>query len=362
MKKIYFFLGTTAEFIKLAPVIKELKSRGIHFKIITSGQNRINFEDLAEYCGILRADIALAEKSQRSSMIHFFLWAIKTLFISCIILNKEFKGLNKSNSYFIIHGDTISALIGAIIAIRYRLKLVHIESGLRSFNFFEPFPEEICRFIIIHLSDILFSPTKWAFDNLKNIRGTRVNTHQNTLLESYLWALQKESSLDRRKKIAKYYVLIMHRQEHIYFQKKQTQRILNFIIDHADKNLTCALMMYTLTKRLMKPKVFKSWINAKGITVIPRLPYVQFVHFMKNAEFIATDGGINQEEAYYMGLPMLSLRNNTERIEGINKNVVISKNNRETTLSFLQEYTKYINPPITTKVQPSKIIVDFLMK
>lgn len=362
-KQIYFFIGTTAEFIKLAPIMKELKSRGIRFKIITSGQNRVNFKDLENYCGILKADIAFTEKLHQSSMVHFFLWTIKTLFTSCVVLNQEFKGLNKDNSYFIIHGDTVSALIGSIIAIRYGLKLVHIESGLRSFNFFEPFPEEICRFIIIHLSDILFSPTQWAFDNLKNINGIKVNTHQNTLIEPCLWALQKKEVFGDRKKIGKYYILVMHRQEHIYFQKKWTQQTLNFVIDHTNKDLRCAFIMHTLTRRLMKPERFTSWINAKKrVITTPRLPYVKFIHFMKNAEFIATDGGINQEEAYYMGLPMLSLRNNTERMEGINENVVMSKDNRRIIKSFLKGYSQYIKPPTTFEVRPSKIIVDFLMK
>lgn len=360
-KKVYFFLGTTAEFIKLAPVMKEFKKREIKFKIITSGQNKIHFEELNDFLGPVKADIELKEKSAKSSIFLFVGWAIKSLLEGIFSLSKEFKNLTKDNSYFIIHGDTISSLIGSIIAKIHGLKLVHIESGLRSFNFFEPFPEEICRFIIIHIADILFSPTTWALNNLKDIKGVKINTHQNTLIETYQWALSTKNLPDYKKQYGKYFILVMHRQEHIYFQKEWTRETIDFIIDHASKDLKCAFIIHNLTERLMQPNELKFWLSAKKrVIAIPRLPYVNFMHFMKKAEFIATDGGINQEEAYYMGLPMLSLRNHTERTEGLNANVVLSRGGEQTIIEFLKDYKKFKRKPIHLKQKPSKIIVDYL--
>lgn len=362
-KNVYFFIGTTAEFIKLAPVIKELKKRAIGFKIITSGQNKIHFEELNGFLEPIKADIELKQKSVKSSMFLFLGWAIYLLWQGIFSLSKEFKNQNRDNAYFIIHGDTISSLIGSIIAKIHGLKLVHIESGLRSFNFFEPFPEEICRFIIIHIADILFSPTNWALNNLKKVRGVKINTHQNTLIETYLWAASKKDIPDYRKKYGKYFILIIHRQEHIYFQKDWSRKTIDFVIDHALKNLKCAFIMHTLTKRLMQPDRQKIWLSAKkSVLAVPHLPYVNFMHFMKNAEFIATDGGINQEEAYYMGLPMLSLRNYTERIEGLNQNVILSRGNPQTIINFLKNYKKYKSKPPQITKRPSKIIVDYLFK
>ena len=360
-KKVYFFMGTTAEFIKLAPIMKELKKREIGYKVITSGQNKIHFEELKNFLGQVKADIELQEKSAESSILLFLAWAIKSLLEGIFSLSKEFKNLNKHNSYFIIHGDTISSLIGSIIAKIHGLKLVHIESGLRSFNFFEPFPEEICRFIIIHLADILFSPTKWALNNLRNVKGIKINTYQNTLIETYQWAQDVKNIPDYKKIYGQYFILVMHRQEHIYFQKDWTLKTINFVIDHAPKYLKCAFIMHTLTKRLMQAKELKIWLGAKKrVIAVPRLHYINFVHFMKNAQFIATDGGINQEEAYYIGLPMISLRNHTERIEGLKENVVLSKSEQKNIINFLKNYKKYRRKSIQIKQRPSKIIIDYL--
>lgn len=354
-------MGTTAEFIKLAPIMKELKKRNIEYKIISSGQNKIKFEELSGFLGTVEEDIQLIKKPAKSSIFLFLGWAVLSFIKGIYVLSKEFKNLNKENSYFIIHGDTISALIGSIIAKFHGLKLVQVESGLRSFNFFEPFPEEICRFFIIHMADVLFSPTEWALNNLKDIKGVKINTHQNTLIETYQWASSVKNIPDYKKQYGKYFILIMHRQEHIYFQKEWTKETIDFVIKHAPKYLKCAFIMHTLTKRLFSTKQLDLWLAKKNKVIsVPRLPYVNFMHFMKNAEFIATDGGINQEEAYYMGLPMLSLRNHTERIEGTDTNVVLSRGNKQTIINFLKDYKKYESKPPQIKLKPSKIIVDYL--
>ncbi len=364
-KNIYFFIGTTAELIKIAPVIKEFKKRGIKFKIITSGQVKVNFEDLSGYIGNIKADTALEEKVKRSSLFHFILWAVKTFILSLFTFRKEFRGLDKNTSYFIVHGDTVSALIGAFIAKIYNLKLAHIESGLYSHNLLEPFPEEICRRIIDHIADVLFLSNEWAKNNVKNTNGEKIMTEENTLIESYHWAMKVKpisEFIKNNKKIVKYYILILHRQEHVIFRKKWSTEILGFVIKNANKNFNCILLKHPLTLQIiesLKPTLGSAKI--KKLIEIPRLPYPDFMKLMKNAEFIATDGCINQLEAYYMGIPCLALRDRTEQPEGVNKNVVICKSDQKVMEKFFINYKKYKTKPVFLKVSPSKIIVDYLI-
>lgn len=353
-KKIYFFMGTTAEFIKLAPVIKELKTRKIKFKIITSGQNPINFSDLNGYMGSVKADIALKEKPKKSSMLLFLFWAIKSIFEGLFLLRNEFSNLNKNNSYFIVHGDTISSTIGSIIAKFYNLKLVHIESGLRSFSFLEPFPEEICRVINMKLADILFCPNQWAVNNIKNFRGIKIDTKQNTLIETFKWAMTVNKALNFNGIYKKYYILYIRRQEHLYFQKDWTKKIIKTVTDNSPDNLKCLFSIHFLNKDLLSKN------TSQKLTPIHKLPYADFMKLMSQAEFIATDGCTNQEEASYMGLPVLALRNRTERIEGLGKNVVISYGNKQIIRDFIKNYKKYRQVPVSFKKHPSKIIVDCL--
>lgn len=359
-KNVYFFIGTTAEFIKLAPIIKEFKRQKIKFKVITSGQNYINFEDLKDYIGLVKANIALKDKPGKSSMFFFIVWAFKSLFEGITSLKKEFKGLNKNNSYFIVHGDTISSTIGSLIAKFHGLKLVHIESGLRSFSFFEPFPEEICRVINMRLADILFCPNQWAVDNIKTFKGIKVDTKQNTLVETYTWAMRVNKNLDFKQKYKKYYILYIRRQEHLYFQKDWTGKIINTVLNNAHANLNCLFSIHFLNKNLLPKKLTRDRQN-KLIT-IEKLPYANFMKLMSQAEFIATDGCTNQEEASYMGLPVLALRNRTERIEGLGKNVIISHGNKHIIKDFLKDYKKYRRRPMRLDKKPSAIIINYLLK
>lgn len=170
-RKIYFFIGTTTELVRISPILKELKKRHLKYKIISSGQNQIKTQQLADYLGPIKIDIAFPNKKNKSSAIRFLFWSIKLFFVALIKLRTEFKGLNKQNSHFVIFGDPVSTSIGAIIAKIYGLNLIHLESGDLSFDLKEPFPEEICRHINIHLADALFPPSDWAMDNLAKIPG-----------------------------------------------------------------------------------------------------------------------------------------------------------------------------------------------
>jgi len=362
-KNIYFYIGTTAELIKLAPVIREFRKRKVKFKIITSGQNKVLFEDFLGYLGPIKVDIAFREKGEKSSVFYFILWAIRTFFVSLFSLRKEFKGLNKDNSYFIVHGDTVSSLLGALVASIYGLRLVHIESGLRSFNFFEPFPEEISRYIISHLADVHFCPNKWSVNNLQNTKGTKINTKQNTLIESFRMAIRAKGNQDNLKKIKKkYFVLVLHRQEHTIFRKKQTEKILDFVLRHADENFACVFIMHNLTSSFLKSTTLNLNVQKrKKIIATPRLPYIEFIKLINKAGFFVTDGGSNQEEAYYLGKPCLILRNRTERIEGLGGNAVLSRNKKKIIKDFLSNYKKYKKKRVQIKTFPSKIVVDYLI-
>jgi len=358
-RQIYFFCGTTAELIKLAPIIKRFKEQKIPFKFITSGQTKIRFEDLEEYTGHIKIYHSFPEKENKSSIINFIFWFIKTLGQAIFLFRSEFLGLNKSNSYFIIHGDTVSSLIGALLARFYGLKIVHVESGLRSFNFLEPFPEEICRFIIIRLSDILFAPNDWAISNLKGLGGEKVNTGQNTVVESVFWVLSRKT---RFKAIVgrKYYILTMHRQEHVLFRSKWTREMLEFVIKNSPLDLYCVLVMHHWTKKFLNSLNITDF-QRKRLLVVERLPYIEFINLMRRCEYYVGDGCSNQEEAYVMGIPYIALRNLTERVEGLNKNVVISFEDTSRIKDFLVKYLKYRKSSLKPTASPSEIIIDYLV-
>jgi len=364
-KSIYIFIGTTAELIKLAPVIREFNRRKIEFTIIASGQNVINFDEFQPMLGKLDVIRGVTPKSNESSVWQFVIWSVRTFFSLLVWMRVGFRGLNKKNSYFIVHGDTVSSLMGALVCSIYGLKLVHIESGLRSFNFFEPFPEEICRFIISKLANIHFCPNDWCVSNLASTKGEKINTKENTLIEVFWESMKQKKDIkivSKMKKMKKkYYVLVSHRQEHVIFHKDRTKEIIEFVVKNARPGLFCIFVMHDLSAAFINTleKRLDS-ISDHKVMLVNRLVYTDYMNLLKNAEFMVTDGGSNQEEMYYMGKPCLLLRNVTERIEGLNRNVVLSQNRKSIIKDFLTTYSRYNRVPIRMKQRPSKIIVDSL--
>lgn len=366
MKKIYFFIGTTAELIKLAPVIKELKNRKATFKIISSNQNSLDFNEVKFITGGCKIDYVFKMKPfkrPKNIYLRFLVWIIKSIGNYLIYFKNEFK--DDKNVLFIVHGDTVSSLIGAVVAKLCGVKLIHIESGLRSFDFFEPFPEEICRFVISYLADVHYSPNKWSMDNLKNAYGMKINTFGNTVGESVNAVLR--IGYDRKsqlgiKKGQKYFILVIHRQEHTLFNNKETVKILDTVFKQINEKLRCVFIMHRLTKNYLKSHSLYSKINKNPNIILPdRLPYLSFIKLLNNAEFIASDGGTNQEEAYYLGKPCLILRHKTERIEGLGKNAILLGDENKKITTFMKTYTKYKNRKVKIKVSPSQIIVNNLL-
>jgi UDP-N-acetylglucosamine 2-epimerase (non-hydrolysing) len=364
-KRIYIFIGTTAELVKLAPVIREFNSRKIKFTLIASGQNDIHFEEFRSLIGKVKIIRAITPKGKESSIWKFFIWTARAFFSFLVGMRSNFQGLNKSNSLFIVHGDTVSSLMGSLVAYIYRLKLVHIESGLRSYNFLEPFPEELCRHVIARLADIHFCPNDWSMKNLAAVGGEKVNTYENTLIETFWSEIKRKKShpfvrhIQKQRK--KYFVLVAHRQEHVLFNRTKTKELLKFVLGHIPRNIKCLFLVHDISAGFVDSlELLIPDEVADKITKVDRLPYGDFMHLLAGSEFLITDGGSNQEEMYYMGKPCLLLRNRTERIEGLNKNIVLSKNKHSRILAFLKHYKKYKHNPVQIKIRPSRIIADIL--
>ncbi len=367
-KNIYLFIGTTAELIKVAPVIKEFKSRKINLRIITSGQNSVNFKLLEPLIGKQKSYNSFKVKPLKLRLniyLKFVVWIIKALTNYLLYFRKEFKNQDKRNVLFIVHGDTISALLGAVIAKIYGLKLVHIESGYRSFNFLEPFPEELCRYIVSRLSDILFCPNDWCLNNVRSNKGLKINTGQNTVFESCMSALKLRTDYQYSKLIGKdkFFLLILHRQEHMIFKKELSKKYINLLLSFASPDMKCVFVLHPLTENFLKSQNMLEQIKKNpNIITVPRIPYLKFMKILSRCEFIATDGGTNQQEAYYLGKPCLLLRKYTEQVEGLDSNATLAKDDMQIVSNFLQNYKSKVSKKVTLKTPPSKIVVDKILE
>lgn len=218
MKQILFFIGTEAEFIKLFPVMVELESRGIEYFILASGQNDIQKSTLFAAlkhsgCDLVLSDSSTIQKTAKGLLT----WFIRTARYAKRTLPIWLKKRHIEQALLILHGDTVSTLMGAWLGRKLYLMPVHIEAGLRSFDYLNPFPEEINRTLVSHYARVHFAPSEETCRNLRKKRGLIVNTQGNTLLDalslSHLYAdCVAPVNLPEA---GKYFVFVVHRQENL---------------------------------------------------------------------------------------------------------------------------------------------------
>lgn len=361
-KYIYFFIGTTAELIKVFPIMQIFDLKGIEYKIISSGQNKLD-EEIMKRTSIKPISISLFDGNIKQSALGLLYWFFTTLFKSVFKIKKEFSSLDKNNTYMLVHGDTVSTVMGALLAKINRVKIVHIEAGLRSFNYFKPFPEEIDRMIVSNIADIHCCPNEWSMKNVLSKKGKKVNTIQNTLLDSLNFALSldMQSDLINKLKGKRFFVFVFHRQENL-FDQALTKKIIPKISLYAEQNIPVLMILHSPTKvALEKYGLYNEIQKQESFMTTGRLNYFEFMKVLSMAEFLVTDGGSNQEESYYFGLPSLILRKETERNEGLDHNVVLSNLDDTIIDNFLENPAKYRKEFVSTSEKPSNIVVDAIL-
>lgn len=356
--KIHIILGTRAQLIKMAPVMRLLQEKKIPYNFIFTGQHKETIEELEKDFGIKNPDIILHTGKDITGIFQSMFWLTKMIFINIFEKRKIF-GEVKKNDILLTHGDTFSTLVGAIMGKLAKIKVAHIESGLRSFNIFHPFPEEINRILTSKLSNYYFCPGSRPLKNLKKYKGKKINTQSNTLKDSLDLALKKSARLMNIKE--KYCICSIHRFENI-FKKKRLKMILNAISDISKKYKIIFILHPPTKKQLEKWQLIETIKNNKNIELKNRLNYSDFIKLLQKSEFIITDGGSNQEEAFYLGKPCLIMRKTTERQEGLDRNAVISEYNSEIISKFVESYAKYRKKPFKNIKSPSEIIIQNILK
>jgi len=354
---IHIVVGTKAQLIKMAPVMATLASSGIKYNFICTGQHRDTIDEMLIDFGLKKPDVTLYDGNDITSVFAMIVWSLRLLIVS--IFQKKIIFQGDKNGIVLVHGDTLSTLIGALMGKIARLKVGHVESGLRSFNFFHPFPEEITRMLAFRLSDILFCPGKWAMENVSHLNKIKINTDENTLSDCIsLWSevVKRSDHIPNYR----YAIVSLHRFENIFNKKMLGVNV--DIVEKISKHHKLIFILHKPTeKNLKNMSFFERLRNNVRIELRERYNHSDFVALLKKCDFVVTDGGSLQEECCFFGIPCLLLRKTTERMEGIGSNVVLSGYDLDVVENFCLIYEslkiKYGN---ITKFSPSRLIVEQL--
>lgn len=361
-KIVYFFIGTEAELIKIFPVIIECQKRNILCHIIASGQNDLKKSRILKYIN-LNGDIL--ELSQESDIIKnaigLLIWFLRTRKRAATSIKNKFGENNLKSAYLVVHGDTVSTMMGAMIGKKLGMQICHVEAGLRSHNLLNPFPEEIDRLVTSRMARLHFAPGNIATQNLKRAKGKVINTQQNTLLDSLKFSKEIPIKSDIVKILdEKYFVFVMHRQENLA-SRSFVREVVKEIVEAAE-GCKCVIILHEITKNaFLKFNLMNDLKSNENIILQKRVDYFDFMKLLQNAIFVITDGGSNQEELFYMNKPCLIMRKTTERYEGIGKNARLFNGKSSDIKTFVKSVEK--NRATENQLQsgnPSQIIVDEL--
>jgi UDP-N-acetylglucosamine 2-epimerase (non-hydrolysing) len=353
---IHIILGTRAQLIKVVPIMAVMKEEGISYNFVHTGQHRITIDEILREFGLKGPDLRLCDGPDVVSTGGMLLWALRILSKGAGARKKIFRGDRKG--IVIVHGDTFSTLLGALLGKMAGLPVGHIESGLRSFSLFHPFPEELTRLLAVRLSDRLYCPGSWALDNVRNLNKEKIDTIANTMFDTVRMA--REASRRRDHIPASPFALVsLHRYENIFNRRRLTAILED--LERVSARIPLLFILHPPTEsRLIRFGLMEDLRPNSRIDLRPRYSYFDFFSLMEKAEFIISDGGSVQEEASYTGLPCLVMRKVSERPEGLGENVVLARYDRKVIDEFIANYPLRRRTASAGGVSPSERIVSSL--
>lgn len=356
---IHIVLGTKAQLIKMAPVMKALVSSGTTYRFISTGQHRETMDDILANFGLPPPDYVLYNGPDITSIPKMVAWAARILWRTLCDRGKIFG--NDHNGIVLVHGDTFSTLLGAIMGRVARLKVGHVEAGLRSFNLFHPFPEEITRLLTFRLSHYLFCPGEWAVTNLERYAGEKISTGSNTLRDALRLAVSAvdASQVDIPKQ--PFAVITIHRFENIYSQAA-LERVVNIVERIARDKYLVFILHKPTEKKLRQFALYDRLAALDNLELRQRYDYFLFIKLVSAADFVVSDGGSNQEECFYLGKPILLLRKATERQEGLGENCMLSGYDPAHVDRFVENVERYRRAAVDLRVSPSQVIANICQR
>lgn len=330
MISVMTVFGTRPEAIKMAPLVKELKTyKEFKTTVCVTAQHRQMLDQVLDVFEI-KPDYDLDIMQERQTLIGITTRALEGLFN---VMEEE------RPDVVLVHGDTTTTFVGSLSAFYSKIKVGHVEAGLRTFDKYFPFPEEMNRKLTGALTDYHFAPTLTNKNNLLNegVSGKKIYVTGNTVIDAlkttvksdYVFESETLKNLDFSKRIV---LVTAHRRENWGEPLRQICRALRTIADSYDD----IVIVYPVH---LNPIVQESAREILGkmenVHLIDPLDVLELHNVMDRCHMVLTDSGGLQEEAPALGKPVLVLRNETERPEAVTAGTVKVAGTEEETITKL---------------------------
>ncbi len=307
--KFCIILGTRPEIIKMSPIIRACEKQGLDYFIIHTGQHysydmdRIFFEELKLPLPRYHLDVGSGSHGGQTGKM---LAGIEDILI------------NEKPDIVYVQGDTNTVLAGALAASKLHVKIGHVEAGLRSFD--RTMPEEINRVIADHISDLLFAPTENGKALLlkEGIPESKIFVTGNTIVDAVNENLKIARDSDILEKLGvtpgRYMLSTIHRQENTDDKYRLSEIFKGIGMVSEESGMPVILPVHPRTRKMLA--TFNIDIP-EGVRLIDPLGFMEFLKAESNARLVLTDSGGVQEECCILGVPCVTIRENTERPETV---------------------------------------------
>jgi UDP-N-acetylglucosamine 2-epimerase (non-hydrolysing) len=357
---ILVVFGTTGELIKLAPVLLLLDQRRQGYVLATTGQQVEQIPSFLQQFGLRQPDLWLGRGSRGRDLrvnrnIPGWLAAVTGSYVRQRRSLRRRLSDGPGKPLVLVHGDTMTTVLGALLGRSLGVPVAHIEGGLRSYDLRHPFPEELNRRLASRLSRIDYAPGAWAASNLG---GDVVDTGTNTIRDSLDLVSPGEPVFDLPEE--PFGIVSLHR-----FELLSNRRLLGATIEllaAAAKRTPMFFIDHPVTVAALERFGLQWQFDDKRFVRIARMRFFDFVRAERRSSFVVTDSGGSQEECFYLDLPCLVHRVRTERREGLGENAVLSGMRTDVLRDFLADPSRFRRRSALPEGSPSHLIVDDLVR
>ncbi|WP_195514518.1 non-hydrolyzing UDP-N-acetylglucosamine 2-epimerase [Enterococcus sp. 1001283B150225_161107_E12] len=308
-KKIMMIFGTRPEAIKMSPLVKQIEGDArFESIVVVTAQHRQMLDQVLDVFEI-KPDYDLDIMKERQSLNE----------ITGNVLKLLDEVLLKENPDIVfVHGDTTTTFAASLAAFYRQIPIGHVEAGLRTWDKYSPFPEEMNRQMTDVLADVYFAPTKESKQNLlkENHSEKEIFVTGNTAIDAMKYTVQNDYHHELVDLIGERRVILvtMHRRENLGEPMTNVFQAINHIVEQYED----VEIIFPIHKNpVVRQNAQKTLIKSERIHVIEPLDVVDFQNFAKRSFLILSDSGGVQEEAPSLGVPVLVLRDTTERPEGV---------------------------------------------
>lgn len=309
--KVMTVFGTRPEAIKMAPLVLELQKQGQRFEAITtvSAQHREMLDQVLDIFHI-KPDYDLNIMHARQTL---------TDITSNVLINLDKILKEAKPDIVLVHGDTTTTFAASVAAFYNQIPIGHVEAGLRTWEKYSPYPEEMNRQMTDAMTDLYFAPTNQSKANLlkENHKEDNIYITGNTAIDALKQTVDKEYHHDILDKVSpdnKLILLTMHRREN---QGEPMRRVFKVIREVVESREDVEVIYPVHLSPAVQEAAKEILGNTERIHLISPLDVVDFHNLAARSYFIMTDSGGVQEEAPSLGKPVLVLRDTTERPEGV---------------------------------------------